>query len=62
MAEPLLASALAIEERAFCRDSPWVAQTLQTYALDLRYTDRAAEADELDARAQAILDRTAGTS
>ena len=58
----MLARALAIKERAFGRESSEVAQTLQTYALVLRYTDRAAEADELDARAQAILDRTAGTN
>jgi len=53
-AEPLMQRALAINEKELGEEHPTVARTLKNYAALLRQTNRATQADELDARAKAI--------
>ena len=53
-AEPLYARALAIQEKTLGPDAPEVATILEGYAVLLRQTDRAVEADELERRARAM--------
>ncbi len=56
-AEPLFARALAIKERRSGRESPDLIDTLQNFALVLAYLGREKDAELLDTRAAAILDR-----
>lgn len=56
-AEPLLARALAIQEKRFGPDAPEVATILEDYAGVLRRTGRAVEGDALEQRARAIRSR-----
>ena len=58
LAERLSRHVLGILERAFGPDHPNVAASLEECALLLRQTNRASEAEQLEARAQAI--RAAG--
>ncbi len=50
-AEPLHQRALAIREKALGPEHPHVAQTLENYAVLLRQTARADEAERMEARA-----------
>lgn len=53
-AEPLYKRALEVRKNVLDRDSPDVAQSLENYAKVLRKLDRAAEAEDLEARAKSI--------
>ena len=53
-AEPLYRRALAIQEKALGPEHPQVATVLENYADLLRKMKRDAEADKMEARAQAI--------
>jgi len=53
-AEPLYQGALAIREKALGPEHPQVAAVLENYAALLHKLNRDGEADELEARAQAI--------
>jgi len=53
-AEPLYQRSLAIREKALGPDHPDVAKGLESYAVLLRETGRSEEAQEMEARAQAI--------
>ena len=53
-AEPLLKRSLAIREKALGPEHPDVAQALENYGDLLRKMDRDAEAEKMEARAQAI--------
>ena len=54
VAEPLYQRALAIYEKGLGPDHPYMATTLENYAVLLRETQREAKATELQARAKAI--------
>ncbi|MCG8456209.1 MAG: serine/threonine-protein kinase [Holophagales bacterium] len=53
-AEPLFLRALGIDERQLGHDHPYVAETLDGYAVSLRAAGRAREASAIEARASAI--------
>ena len=53
-AEPLYQRSLTIVEKALGPEHPLVALSLQNYAALLRETNREAEAEKMEARAQAI--------
>ncbi len=53
-AEPLYQRALAIREKALGPEHPAVATVLENYAALLHKLNRDAEADKMEARAQAI--------
>jgi hypothetical protein len=55
--EPLLARALAIQEKHLGVDAPEMATILDDYANILRRTGRAAEGEALEQRARAIRSR-----
>ena len=58
-AEPLYKRALAIREKVLGPEHPDTADSLKSYAALLRATGSTAEADEFEARAQAIRARHA---
>ena len=53
-AEPLYKRALAVREKALGPDHPDVANSLENYAALLRETGRGAEANKMEARAEAM--------
>ena len=53
-AEPLYQRSLAIRKKALGPEHPYVAQTLENYAALLRQTERADEAERVEASAKEI--------